>query len=107
MVKASLQRPFPRLVFRNKDSRSNPRPRFYDGPSPESSRIATTASIAPAAELFQGGRNSTQGRSPAIPVAVYRTALRSRQLSSCPGSQILCDPTWIGIKRGLLDDALV
>jgi hypothetical protein len=41
------------------------------------------------------------------PVAASGTALRSRQSSSCPGNQVLCDPTWIGIKRDLLDDALV
>jgi hypothetical protein len=24
-----------------------------------------------------------------------------------PGNQVLCDPTWIGVKRDLLDNALV
>jgi hypothetical protein len=47
------------------------------------------------------------GSNPATPVAASGTALRSRQSSSCPGNQVLCDPTWIGIKRDLLDDALV
>jgi hypothetical protein len=47
------------------------------------------------------------GSNPASPVAASGTALRSRQSSSCPGNQVLCDPTWIGIKRDLLDDALV
>ena len=51
--------------------------------------------------------NGSKGRTLPAPVAASGTALRSRQSNSFPGNHVLCDPTWIGIKRDLLDDALV
>ena len=84
--------------------------------SPSASPWFKPASIRAGRTLRCRGGQGTIYPTPPIPlgphvarpdVCLSGTALRSRQSSSCPGNQVLCDPSWIGIKRDLLDDALV